>query len=234
MSFFPIRVYDSFGTEHRGRFKTNNNINDWRQKMLRATFLNPKQLTMAGIKEKINFLTWRELAVAIIGGIALAGVGQFLGRMFHLAWPVPMSGSIITALPRTFILLVVLLRIDRFGALTTAGIAEVSTKLAAGFIGYWPMAIVVPILAGIAGDLIWQYFRQQRTRRLSLILTGGSLCGARILLALSCWTLLMRPISQAGEHLAVTMGGIAVINVVLGMAAGLLVGKSVKPGKGSK
>jgi len=202
--------------------------------MLRTTSLNPKQLTMAGIREKSNFLSWRELVFAIIGGIALAGIGQLLGRTFHLAWPVPISGSLITALPRTFILLVILLRIDRLGALTTAGIAEVSTKLAAGFIGYWPMSIVVPILAGIAGDLIWYYFRQHPSRKLGLVLTGGSLCGARIFLALSFWTLLMRPVSQAGGHLALTVGGIAVINVVLGMTAGLLVGKSVKTGKDSK
>jgi len=202
--------------------------------MLRTTLLNPKQLTLASIKPKISLLTRQELAFAIIGGIALAGLGQFLGRAFHLAWPVPMSGSIITALPRAFILLVILLRIDRFGALTVASVAEVSTKLAVGFIGYWPMSIVVPILAGIAGDLIWQYFRQQPSRKLSLILTGGSLCGMRVLLALSCWTLLMRPVSQAGEHMALTVGGIAVINIVLGVIAGLLVAKSVKPGKGSK
>ena len=202
--------------------------------MLRATFLNPKQLTMAAVKEKVNFLTWRELAFAVIGGIALAGVGQLLGRTFHLAWPVPMSGSIITALPRTFILLVILLRIDRFGALTTATITEVSTKLVAGFIGYWPMSIVVPLLAGIAGDMIWQYFRQQPSRRLSLILTGGSLCGARVLLAMSFWVILMRPVSQASDYMALKVGGIVAINVVLGMTAGLLVAKSVKPEKGSK
>jgi hypothetical protein len=234
MCFFLIQACDSFGIEHRVRFETNNHINDWRQKMLRTTFLNPRQLTLVGMREKINFLTWRELVFAVIGGIALAGVGQLLGRTFHLAWPVPMSGSIITALPRTFILLVILLRINRFGALTVASMAEVSTKLAAGFIGYWPMSIVVPLLAGIAGDLIWQYFRQQPSRKLSLILTGGSLCGARIFLALFFWTLLMRPVSQAGEHLALTVGGIAVINIILGMAAGLLVGKSVKPRNGSK
>jgi len=202
--------------------------------MLRTTFLNPRQLTLAGIKEKVNFLSWRELAFAVVGGIALAGVGHLLGRIFHLAWSAPMSGSIITALPRAFILLVILLRIDRFGALTVAGIAEVSTKLAAGFIGWWPMSLLVPLLAGVAGDLIWQYLRQLPSRKLSLILTGGSLCGARILLALSFWILLMRPISQAGNHLALTVGGIAVINTVLGMVAGLLVGKSVKPGKSSK
>jgi len=96
------------------------------------------------------------------------------------------------------------------------------------------MSLLVPLLACVAGDLIWQYLRQLPSRKLSLILTGGSLCGARILLALSFWILLMRPISQAGNHLALTVGGIAVINTVLGMVAGLLVGKSVKPGKSSK
>jgi len=202
--------------------------------MLRTIFLSPRQLTPASIKGKINFLTWRELAFAVIGGIALAGVGQLLGRTFHLAWPVPMSGSIAAALPRAFILLVILLRINRFGALTVAGIAEVGTRLAMGFSGWWPMSLVVPLLANAAGDLIWWYLRQLPSRRLSLILTGGSLCGARVLIALFFWALLMRPISGAGEHLALTLGCIAVINVVLGMAAGLLVGKSVKPPKGGE
>jgi len=202
--------------------------------MLRANLLNPKQLTIGGIWGRISFLSWRELAFAVIGGIALAGAGQLLGRTFHLTWPVPMSGSIVTALPRTFILLVILLRIDRFGALTTASIAEVSTKLTAGSIGYWPMSIVVPLLAGIAGDIIWQYFRQQPSRKISLMLTGGSLCGTRILLALSFWVLLMRPVSQAGNYLALTLAGIAVINVAIGVTAGLLVTKSAKLGKGRK
>jgi len=202
--------------------------------MLRTAFLNPRRLTLSDVGSKINLLTRRELVFAIIGGIALAGVGQLLGRTFHLAWPVPMSGSIITALPRAFILLVILLRINRFGALTIAAIAEVSTKLAAGFIGFWPMSILVPLLAGVAGDLIWMYLRQMPSRRLSLVLTGGFLCGARVFLALSFWILLIRPVSGAGEHLALTVGAIFVINIVLGMVAGLLICKSVKSEKGSR
>jgi len=201
--------------------------------MLRTTLLNPGQLTPAGIRRKIDLLTWRQLAFAVVGGIALAGVGQLLGRTFHLAWPVPMSGSIAAALPRAFILLVILLRVKRFGALTVAGIAEVSTRLAAGFSGWLPMSLLVPLLAGVAGDLIWWYLQQVPSRKLSLILTGGSLCCARILLALFFWTFLMQPISGAGEHLALTLGCIVVINIVLGMVAGLLVGKSIKPRRGS-
>ena len=201
--------------------------------MLRTTLLNPGQLTPAGIRRKIDLLTWRQLAFAVVGGIALAGVGQLLGRTFHLAWPVPMSGSIAAALPRAFILLVILLRVKRFGALTVAGIAEVSTKLAAGFSGWLPMSLLVPLLAGAVGDLIWWYLQQVPSRKLSLILTGGSLCCARILLALFFWTFLMQPISGAGEHLALTLGCIVVINIVLGMVAGLLVGKSIKPRRGS-
>jgi len=195
--------------------------------MLRTTLLNPRRLTLTDRRAKTGLLTWRELVFAVVGGIALAGVGQLLGRTFHLVWPVPMSGSIVTALPRAFILLVILLRINRFGALTVAGIAEVSTKLAAGFIGWWPMSLVVPLLAGVAGDIIWWYLRQLPSRKLGLILTGGGLCGARVLLALSFWTFLMRPISGGGEHLTLTVGGIVVINVVLGMVAGLLVSKSI-------
>jgi hypothetical protein len=205
-----------------------------RQTMLRTTLLNPQRPTLTGIKEKINFLTWRELAFAVTGGIALVGVGPLLGRIFHLAWPVPMSGSIITALPRAIILLAILINVDRFGALTIAAIAEVTTKLAAGIGGWWPMSLVVPLLAGVAGDLIWLYLRQLPSRKLSLILTGGSLCGARVLLALSFWMLLIRPISGDGRYLAPTVAGIAVINVILGMTAGLLVSKSITIVKSNK
>jgi hypothetical protein len=202
--------------------------------MLRTDSLNSQQLTLTGTMGKINFLTWQELAFAVAGGIALVGVGPLLGRIVHLAWPIPMSGSIVTALPRTIILLVLLLRINRFGALTVAGIAEVSTKLAVGIGGWWPMSIVVPLLAAVAGDLLWQYLRNLSPRWLSLILTGGSLCGARILLALSFWTLLMRPVSGGGEHLVLTVGSIVVINIVLGMIAGLLVSKSITTAKSDK
>jgi len=200
--------------------------------MLQTTLLNSQKLTLAGVRGKINFLTWQELVFAIAGGIALVGVGPLLGRMFHLVWPVPMSGSIITALPRTIILLVILLRVNSFGALTVAGIAEVSTKLATGIGGWWPMALVVPLLAGVAGDIIWWYLRQLPSRKLGLILTGGSLCGARVLIALFFWTLLQRPISSAPNHLALTLGCIVVINIVFGMVAGVLVG--IKSGKGSE
>jgi len=202
--------------------------------MLRTIFLSPRQLTPAGVPGKINLLTRRELVFAVAGGIAMAGVGQLLGRTFHLVWPVPMSGSIAAALPRAFILLVILLRINKFGALTAAAITEVSTRLAMGFTGWWPMSIVVPLLAGALGDAIWWYLRHIPSPGLRLILTGGSVCGARVLIALFFWGLLMRPISAADEHLALTLGCIIVINVVLGMTAGLLVGKSVKPPKGSK
>lgn len=195
--------------------------------MLRTTLLNPWRLTLTDRRAKIGLLTWRELVFAVVGGIALAGVGQFLGRTFHLAWPVPLSGSIAAALPRAFIMLVILLRINRFGILTVAGIAEVSTKLAAGFIGFWPMSLVVPLLTAVAGDIIWWYLRQLPSRRLSLILTGGGLCGARVLLALSFWSFLRLPVSEVAENLILILGGIVVINVVLGMVAGLLVDRSV-------
>jgi len=202
--------------------------------MLRITILSRRHLTLTAIRSKLNLMTWKELLFVIVGGIAVAGVGQLLGRTFHLAWPVPMSGSIAAALPRAFILLVILLRVDRFGALTIAAIAEVSTKLSFGFIGFWPMSLVVPVLAGVAGDLLWQYLRHVPSRKLSLVLTGGALCGVRVLIALFFWTFLTRPISQAVPHLTLTLGAILVINVLLGMAAGLLVDKSTKTVKAIK
>jgi hypothetical protein len=196
--------------------------------MLRTTILSPGHSASTAVRSRLNLMSWRELLFVIVGGVALAGVGQLLGRTFHLAWPVPMSGSIAAALPRAFILLVILLRVNRFGALTIASIAEVSTKLSFGFIGFWPMSLVVPVLAGVAGDLLWQYLRNIPSRKLSLVLTGGALCGARILIALFFWTVLMRPVSQTGPHLTLIFGSIIAINVLLGMTAGLLVDKSTK------
>jgi len=201
--------------------------------MLRTTFLNSRQLTVPRIEARTGFLTWRELILAVAGGVALAVIGQLLGQIVHLAWPIPMSGSIIAALPRTIVLLVILLRIDRFGALTVAGIAEVGTKLAIGFGSFWPMALVVQLAAGVAGDLLWTYLRRLPAWKVSVMLTGGALSGARVLTALVFWALLQRLIPGTPGHLPAMLVCIVVINIMLGMAAGLLVGKTISPAKGS-
>jgi hypothetical protein len=202
--------------------------------MLRTNLLSSWHLAVTAVRSKVKLLTRQELAFAVVGGIALAGISQLLGRTFHLLWPVPMSGSIVVALPRAIVLLIILLRTDRFGALTIAGIAEVSTKLSVGFIGSWPMSLMVPLLAGVAGDFIWWNLRRLPSRRLSLILTGGSLCGARMLIALSFWTFLPRPITTTLEYLIPVLGGIVVINIVLGMVAGLLVSRTITMVKNNK
>jgi len=200
--------------------------------MSRTTLLNPRRVWPAPVWARFSVPTWGELAFAVGAGVALAGLGHFLGRTVHLAWPVPLSGSVAVALPRVVILLTVLRRIDRFGALTTVGIAEVGTKLLFGMGGWWPMAFVVPLLANTAGDVIWWYLRQLPWRKLSLILTGGGLCAARVLPALACWALLRLPSWAEREHLVLTLGCIVIINLVLGMAGGLLVAKLTSPGKG--
>jgi len=53
-------------------------------------------------------------------GVASAAIGKVLGRAVHLAVPIPMSGSLVAALPRAVILLVVAARVRRCGALTVA------------------------------------------------------------------------------------------------------------------
>ena len=202
--------------------------------MLQTTSLKSQPMQLASIRAKARFLTWQELVLAIAGGITLAGLGQILGRMGHLAWPVPMSGSIFMALPRTVILLTILLRVDRFGVLTIVGISEVATKFAMVGGGMWPMALIVPLLANIAGDMIWTGMRQLRSQTMSLILTGGALCGARMLIALSCWSILQLSFSETfNSRLGLVLMVIVVINIVLGMIAGVLVKLMKYEGRGS-
>ena len=195
--------------------------------MIRTTLLNPWNTAISTIRSKINLLTWQELAFAVVGGVAIAVVGKFLGRTLHLIWPVPMSGSLAAALPRTIISLMILLRTKRFGMLTIAGVTEVSTGLSIGFIGWLPMSLLVPLLTGVAGDLIWRQLKKLPSRKIALVLAGGGICGARMLIALFFWTILSRPIFTAPEYLAIILGGIVIANIILGMLAGLVVGKSV-------
>lgn len=196
--------------------------------MLHVTSLNLRKAAIDTVKSKVDLLIWQDFAFAIAGGIALVVFGRFLGRMFHLMWPVPMSGSLAAALPRAIVLLIILLRTKRFGMLTVAGIIEVSASLSVGFVGWWPMSLLVPLLSGVAGDLIWRNLKKLPSRKAGLILTGGSICGVRMLIALFFWTVLPRPISStAPEYLTAILGSIIIANIILGMLAGLLVDKSI-------
>ena len=201
--------------------------------MLRTTFLNSRQQKLASAKERLCFMTWRQLVFVVGAGMALAGLGHLLGRAVHLVWPIPMSGSLAAALPRTVILLAILLRINRFGALTIVGITEVSAKIAFGIGGYWPMALIVPLLSNITGDMIWFGLRQLPSRKMGLILSGGAISGIRALFALTLWTVLPLSAMKSGGQLTMMMGCIFVINIVLGISAGWLVGKSIKSKKGN-
>ena len=191
--------------------------------MLRTTLLNPWHTAVNAVREKINLLSWQDLYLAIAGGIALAVVARFLGKALHSILPIPMSGSLAAALPRAIIFLIILLRTKRFGMLTIASITEVSAGLSVGLAGWWPMSMLVPLLSGIAGDLIWLNLKKIPSRRIALILTGGSICGVRMFIALFFWTILLRPIPKSPEYLTAIIAGIVMANIILGMLAGLSV-----------
>ena len=194
--------------------------------MIRASFGNSRQVAVCGVRPRAGFLTWRELALVASAGVASAAIGQLLGRPLHLAWPVPASGSIIAALPRTIILLAVLLGVKRFGALTTAGVAEVGAKLAFGGAVMWPMALVAPLVGNLAGDVLWYFLRRLPARRIRLMLTGAALCATRVLVALLFWSLIMPALSKASENMGSLLVCIVAINIALGAIAGFLVGRS--------
>jgi len=198
--------------------------------MIKAESLNASQLELANTQEKTGFLTRQEIILAVVAGIGSAVLGQYLGKTVHHLFPVPIVGSVVVALPRALLLLAIMLRINRFGALTTAGFAEVSMKLAFGGGGFWPMALIVPILANLVGDIAWSFFRQVPIRTIGLTLTGGVLCGIRVLIALVFWALVQKTFPTY-PHLSSILVGIIAVNIVLGMIAGLCVAKTCGPHK---
>jgi len=196
--------------------------------MMQTSFANSRQPALSNVVTSKGFLTWQQLMLAAVAGIASAAIGQLLGRPAYFAWQIPTSGSLLVALPRAIILLAVLVRINRFGALTTAGVAEVGTRLAIGSFGLLPMCLLVPVVANLAGDILWSALRRLPGRRMMVMLTGGALCGARVLAALLFWSLLGLSISRPTTHLPAILGLIIVINIVLGIAAGFLVTSGMK------
>jgi len=194
--------------------------------MIRTGFLSPRRLALPGARAGVSFLTWRKLLLVGAAGVASAAIGQILGRTLHLAWPIPASGSIVAALPRTIILLAVLLRINRFGALTAVGVAEIGAKLALGVGGMWPMSLIAPLLGNLAGDLLWFFLRRLPARRIRLMSTGAALCAARVLAALFFWSLLRPALSKAPEDLGHVLVCIVAANMALGAIAGFLVDRS--------
>ena len=189
--------------------------------MMQKGTLHSHEVTLP-LRPATGLLSARELLLVVAAGIASAVIGHFGGRAVHALWPIPMSGSIAVALPRAIILLAVLLRVDRFGALTTAGVAEVGAKLALGG-GLSPWFLVVPVLGNLAGDVLWASLRSSTGRRARLVLTGGGLCGARVLGAMVFWGLLGWGLHRSADRTGALLVCIVGINVVLGMVGGLVV-----------
>ena len=193
--------------------------------MTRAGLLNPRRLALPGVAVRARALTWRNVILIGAAGIASAVIGQLLGRTLHLAWPIPGSGSILAALPRAVILLAILLRVNRFGALTAAAVAEIGAKLAFGVGGMWPMSLIAPLLGNLAGDVMWSQLRRRPALRVRRVLTGAALCTARVLVAVLLWSLIRAALSRAPEGLVAALACIVGANVALGMIAGFLVGR---------
>jgi hypothetical protein len=160
--------------------------------------------------------------LATAGGVASAAIGFVLGRTVHLAVPLPMSGSLVAALPRAVILLVVLARIDRFGALTLAGVAEVAAKLGLGLGGAFPLSVVAPIAAGIAADAAWWALKRLPTRRARLAICGGVLASTRVLSVVVLLVLVRVPIPAAPRRGGWIVWALVGANVLLGVIAGFL------------
>lgn len=199
--------------------------------MIRTSFLRIWRLARPSGQTQVSLSIWRQLALVAVAGIASVAIGQLSGRLFHLAWPIPTSGSILVALPRAIILLAVLYRINRFGTLTAIAVAELGTKLVFGVGGMWPMCLIVPLLGNFAGDLLWFWLRRLPWQRIKLMLTGATLCSARVLVALFFWSLLRPGFSNPPENIVSALACIVAINIALGMIGGLIVSQTMRPRK---
>jgi len=172
------------------------------------------------------FLNTRQLMLAVAGGVASAAIGKVLGRAVHLAVPIPMSGSLVAALPRAVILLVVAARVRRCGALTVAGLAEAAVALVLG--GMFPLSLLAPLAAGVGADAVWLVTRPVPAERLRLMLAGAALCSVRVLMALVLLTVVRMPIGKVMEAAPILLWGIIAANALLGAGAGLLAAGIVK------
>ncbi len=190
---------------------------------MRSKMASPSGYPVPTVGTRILPITWTDLLLATAGGIAVAVISQLLGRAFHAAYPVPTSGSVVAALPRAVVLLVLLTRTKSFGVLTVSALAEASTKLAWSGFGIMPWFVVVPLLGNLAGDVAWASFRSLVGRRARLMVTGAVLCTARVLAALVFWALAARSVQHSVDSLAAVLMGIVAINIIMGLAAGVLV-----------
>jgi len=167
-------------------------------------------------------LTTREVVLAAFGGVAAAAIGHVLGRSVRLAVGMPMAGSLVAALPRTAVLVVVLARGRAFGVLTLAAVAEGLVSLGMG--GLFPLCVAGPLMGGMCADAAWALGRRAAPETAALALAGGALAGARmlaVLLLVAAVGVSMGRGSGAGPAVAAAIvGG----NVVLGVLAGLVGG----------
>jgi len=168
----------------------------------------------------------RDLLLVAAAGIAAAWTGQLLGRPARLGLGMPLVGSLAVTLPRALVLLLILARVKRPGALTGAAICEVLSRAAMGVPGFGLMAVVVPVLGGVLADLAWKGTGKWRLVGARLAVAGAVLSGARVLAA---WTLLVLFASPArgtvGPATAAAVG-IVGFDAMLGVVAGLLVAAS--------
>jgi len=183
--------------------------------------LRKRRSMVAGLLSRARLLNTQELLLVVAVGVASAAIGQLLGRPVRAALGLPLSGSIAAALPRAVILLIILARTNRFGALTVAGLSEVIAKFGFGAGGLFPWALVVPVIGGLMGDVVWAGLKSLPGRRVRLVLSGGALCGVRVLAAMVFLILAGAPIQKASGQAAM-LWGIVGANVVLGMIGGLI------------
>jgi len=171
------------------------------------------------MKRFLHFDT-RELVLAAVAGVASAAIGHVLGRSVRMFVPVPMVGSLLAAVPRSVILLVVQAHMKRFGALTLAGTAEALIALGLG--GMFPVSVLAPLVSGLAADGIWSLLRFGTGGRFALVVSGGVLCGTRVLTAFLVLIAARMPVVTGPRFVMVLLGGIVVANVILGILSGLL------------
>ena len=168
------------------------------------------------------YFSLRDLSQIAAAGVGAALVDIIVKRSLGMVLPaVPFSGSLVAALPRTLLILVVACRTEKAGAIALLCLVEGAMNFAMG--GVFPLSFVSPVGAGLAGEATWLLMgTMKRFPLVRLAGTGAVLAVGRLVMASGFAVLLGLPLVRwftAAPHM---VAAIFLVNLVLGGLAGVL------------
>jgi len=168
------------------------------------------------------YFSLRDLSQIAAAGVGAALIDMVVKRSLGIALPgVPFSGSLVAALPRTVLILVVACRTRKAGAIALLSLVEGSVNFAMG--GVFPLSFVSPLGAGLLGEATWFLTGvMKRLLLLRLAITGAILAVGRLVMASGFAMILGLPLVRWFTTAPLMVGAIFLLNIVLGGLAGAL------------